>query len=181
MTDEELMAKVTAEACQESFNALYRKYHATMIAICFRKIDDIPDAEEVVNNCFLYLWKRPDLFDASKGKFFNWFYTLVARRSIDCVRKRATATKVKDKLIQEEPVTLPLIGFITQLELSEIIEKSRLTNQQKQAFMLVHHEGCNHREAAQRMVLNKSTLRIHLINAVDKIRNYLSTPPRSNK
>jgi RNA polymerase sigma-70 factor (ECF subfamily) len=51
-------------------------------------LGDVQIAEDVTQDVFLRLWRRPDLFDAARGRFVTWLLSIARNRAIDEQRSR---------------------------------------------------------------------------------------------
>src|SRR5579859_8022679 len=66
----------------------YDRYGGLAYGLSLRIVSDTGEAEEVVQEVFLRVWKSPHSFDPSRGSFRTWLLTLVRNRSIDKLRSR---------------------------------------------------------------------------------------------
>lgn len=68
--------------------ALYAEHLDTARALACRLLYDPSEAEDVVQDVFLTLWRRPDCYDPSRGTARSWLLTVVRNRSLDHLRRR---------------------------------------------------------------------------------------------
>ena len=69
--------------------SLYSDHADTARALASRLLFDRSDAEDVVQDVFLTLWRRPDCFDPERGTSRAWLLTVVRNRSLDQLRRRS--------------------------------------------------------------------------------------------
>src|SRR5579859_5544950 len=69
--------------------ALYSEHADSARALASRLLFDRCEAEDVVQDVFLTLWRRPDCFDPDRGTGRAWLLTVVRNRSLDHLRRRA--------------------------------------------------------------------------------------------
>src|SRR5258708_20242458 len=68
--------------------ALYSQHADSARALASRLLFDRCEAEDVVQDVFLTLWRRPDRFDPERGTDRSWLLTVVRNRSLDHLRRR---------------------------------------------------------------------------------------------
>jgi RNA polymerase sigma-70 factor, ECF subfamily len=70
-----------------AFSALYDRYAREVYVLAAHLLGK-SDAEEVVQDVFLRLWKYADRFDRERGSFRAWFMTIARHRLLDELRRR---------------------------------------------------------------------------------------------
>jgi len=68
---------------------LYSQHADSARALASRLLLDRCEAEDVVQDVFLTLWRRPDRFDPERGTDRSWLLTVVRNRSLDHLRRRS--------------------------------------------------------------------------------------------
>src|SRR5579859_2333766 len=72
----------------DHFLDLYSQHADSARALASRLLFDRCEAEDVVQDVFLTLWRRPDRFDPERGTGRAWLLTVVRNRSLDHLRRR---------------------------------------------------------------------------------------------
>ena len=90
--DEELMAMV-AEGQAEALEALYDRYAGVCYGLALRILGDREDAEEVVQDTFVSVWRKAGTFDPRHGRPYSWLLKISRNRSIDELRRRRSPLK----------------------------------------------------------------------------------------
>ncbi len=85
--DVELIAAIARRDVQ-AFEALYERYGDLVYSVTLRVVGDVTAAEDVVQDVFLRLWRRPEHFDSSRGRFITWLLRVARNRAIDELRSR---------------------------------------------------------------------------------------------
>jgi RNA polymerase sigma-70 factor, ECF subfamily len=85
LPDAELVAAV-ATGDVEAFAVLYDRYAQAVYRAAFRRLGDRQVAEEVLQDTYLALWNRAELFDASAGSLLVWLSTIARNRAVDRLR-----------------------------------------------------------------------------------------------
>ena len=71
-----------------ALETLYDRYSDYVFSVCLRMVGDIQLAEDLTQEVYLRLWRRPDLYDASRGRFVTWLLSVARNRGIDERRSR---------------------------------------------------------------------------------------------
>ncbi len=98
--DRRLLTQV-AEGDRAAFRELYARYSAPLFALAIRMVGNVEQAEELLQDAFVKLWRTAPDYDARKSRPFTWAVTLVRRTCIDHLRKRGRVAAM---------VELPTIG-----------------------------------------------------------------------
>ena len=85
VSDERLVRQVS-EGSQAAFASLYDRHSTAVLAAATRATRDHSVAAEVVQETFLALWNRAELFDPSRGSLSAWLARIARNRSIDRLR-----------------------------------------------------------------------------------------------
>jgi RNA polymerase sigma-70 factor (ECF subfamily) len=74
------------EGSQDALAALYDRHASAVFAAAMRAANDRWIAAEVVQETFLALWNRAELFEPSRGTLPAWLATIARNRAIDRLR-----------------------------------------------------------------------------------------------
>jgi RNA polymerase sigma-70 factor, ECF subfamily len=77
------------EGSEAALAGLYDRHVNVVFAAATRASGDRWIAAEVVQETFLTLWNRAELFDASRGTLASWLATIARNRAIDRIRSAA--------------------------------------------------------------------------------------------
>ena len=161
-----MLAKVR-EGSHEAFSVLVEKYTARYYGLAYRTLFNKIDAEEIVQEAFLKLWHRPELWDPTKKtRFSTWFYRVVANMCIDRNRKK------KPVLVED----IDAVAGANNQQADEAIYKKEqrrlldasileLPENQRMALNLCFYEELSNQEAADIMKLSLKALQSLIIRA----------------
>lgn len=82
-----LIARIAGED-RASLKALYECTSAKLYGICLRLLRDEAEAQDVLQDVYLSIWRKAALFDASRASAMTWMSTIARNRSIDRLRAR---------------------------------------------------------------------------------------------
>jgi len=74
---------------EDALADLYDKHGSAVFAAAMRASNDRSIAAEVVQETFLVLWNRAELFDETRGPLAAWLVTIARNRAIDRLRAAA--------------------------------------------------------------------------------------------
>jgi RNA polymerase sigma-70 factor (ECF subfamily) len=80
------LVRAIIDGSQDALASLYDRYGNAVFAAALRASRDRGVAAEVVQETFLTLWNRAELFDASRGALSTWLATIARNRAIDHLR-----------------------------------------------------------------------------------------------
>ena len=85
-TDDASLVLDLAAGSEEALVVLYDRYGDAIFAAAYRLTSDRGVAEEVVQETFLTLWNRAELFNPQTGSLSAWLHTIGRNRAVDRLR-----------------------------------------------------------------------------------------------
>lgn len=175
-SDEALLGRIK-NGDKLAFSLLLRRHNERFYRLAWRMCGNNEDAEDIIQNAFLKLWHKPQLFDSHKGaKFTTWFYRIVVNMSLD-QKKKANRLQYADDVDQYEDTTATatetLFNNQRQAQLEAAIQN--LPDRQKIALNLCFYEELSNAEAAEIMNVKIKALESLLMRAKQKIKDTLKT------
>src|SRR6201993_273603 len=134
---------------QTAMSALFDRYGTLVYSVALRVLKDASEAEDVMQEIFVQVWKNPRAFESGKGSLAGWLAVVARNRSIDVIRRRRPA----------EPVELFALPAATNLaretERDSLLGKIRgvmgsLPDEQRRPLELAFFEGLSHSEIAEK-------------------------------
>jgi RNA polymerase sigma-70 factor (ECF subfamily) len=84
--DDAALVREVAAGSESALGRLYDRYVDAVFAAASRLTSDRQVAEEVVQETFLALWNRAELFDPAVGSLAAWLHTIARNRTVDRLR-----------------------------------------------------------------------------------------------
>ena len=84
--DDATLVRAVAAGSEDALAALYDRHIDGIHAVALRLTNDRQLAEEVVQETFLALWNRAELFDPSLASLATWLRTIARNRTVDRLR-----------------------------------------------------------------------------------------------
>jgi RNA polymerase sigma-70 factor (ECF subfamily) len=161
-----------------AFRQIVECHQSGAFALAFRMLGNQADAEDVLQDSFLMVWKHLPRFDAEK-KFTTWLYRIVVNRCFDRLkarrRKRNIFVETNEDWMQHLPdVGNPEHNWSTK-EIAGMIGKlaRELGEKQKVVFVLRDLQDLNIDEVVQITGLTIGSVKSNLYYARKAIRQKL--------
>jgi RNA polymerase sigma-70 factor (ECF subfamily) len=143
-----LVARVRARD-ESAMAALYDRYSPLVYAVALRVLGETGAAEDVLQEIFLQLWRKPAAFDAARGSMGAWLSVIARNRSIDALRKRKPETDIEDVVLSVET------NFADNADRGRALVKIRevmnaMAGPQRSALEMAFFEGLTHSEIAEK-------------------------------
>jgi len=164
MEDDELLKEIKL-GNQKAFAILVKRHSSRFYAVAFRMLGKQTDAEDVVQELFLKLWSKPDIWQEGRGaKFSTWFYRIITNRCIDFQRKKKPDQLLENFDIADKSNVEEDLDKITR---HKMLEKMllELPERQRIAINLCFYQGISNKEAAEIMEINLKALESLLMRA----------------
>ncbi|MEO5939551.1 MAG: sigma-70 family RNA polymerase sigma factor [Candidatus Limnocylindrales bacterium] len=84
--DDAALVRQVAAGSQSALGELYDRYVDAVFAASSRLTSDRQVAEEVVQETFLALWNRAEIYDPSLGSLSAWLHAIARNRTVDRLR-----------------------------------------------------------------------------------------------
>jgi len=100
------LVREVAAGSQDALAMLYDRHAEAVYAAACRLTSDRHVAEEVVQETFLALWNRAELFDPDTGSLAAWLHTIARNRTVDRLRaigRRPRLVSVASMSAPDEP------------------------------------------------------------------------------
>src|SRR4051795_5164450 len=94
--DEALLKKIS-QRHQPALNELYGRYGNTLRAVIDSVVHEGAEAEDVLQEIFLQIWKEAHNYSPKAGRPLGWVVTIARRRAIDRLRRRQAYSRARDR------------------------------------------------------------------------------------
>jgi RNA polymerase sigma-70 factor (ECF subfamily) len=82
----------------QAFQRAYDEHGKGAYAAAYRILGNAPQAQDVVQDVFLRLWRRPEAFDARRGELGAYLRLMARSRALDLWREGQAAGRASDRL-----------------------------------------------------------------------------------
>src|SRR6187551_201309 len=74
---------------------VYRETSAKLFGVCLRILHDRGEAEDVLQDVYMTVWRRAETFDPDRASPITWLVAIARNRSIDRLRSGAKARRMR--------------------------------------------------------------------------------------
>ncbi|HKP67982.1 MAG TPA: sigma-70 family RNA polymerase sigma factor [Pyrinomonadaceae bacterium] len=139
------------------------KYGGLVWSLARRMLRNTEDAEDVVQDVFVDIWKNAERFDESQASETTFIAMIARRRIIDRIRyasRRVTADSLDD--VVAEPADRADRSMQISVEANEAAEAvAALRPEQRQVLQLAIVHGLSHQEIADATGMPLGTVKTH--------------------
>lgn len=174
------LAAAIARTVQGDRNALqliYRDTSAKLFGVCLRILRDKGEAEDVLQDVYMTVWRRADTFDPDRASPITWLVAIARHRSID--RLRATARTRQMRPIDEAfDVGDTAPGALAQVVSSQEHQRlmdclAELEPSHAAAIRSAFLEGATYEELAARVSVPLGTMKSWIRRSLMRLRDCL--------
>ena len=173
---EKELLKEIAGGSEAALARLYDRYSRLLFSLILAIVKDSRDAEEVLQEVFLQVWRRAGGYDPGRGGVYKWLITLARTRSIDRTRSKNFARHREagsgdDTALERarDPKQATQLDAVLILERAEVVRGvlARISPDQRRVLQLGYFLGYSQSEIARTLDLPlgtvKSRMRLGLI------------------
>ena len=168
---------------QAAFGDLYDLAAPLVHGVVLKIVRDPSQAEEVVQEVFVELWRIAPRFDPARGTVTSWVATIAHRRAVDRVRsEQASRDRVERESTRVErphdEVADSVVGYDqTQFDRRRVRRAlERLTAMQREAVELAYFGGHTYREVAVLLDVPEGTIKTRIRDGMIRLRDELGAP-----
>ncbi|HEV7397462.1 MAG TPA: sigma-70 family RNA polymerase sigma factor [Pyrinomonadaceae bacterium] len=165
-----------AKRDEAALASLYDRYRLILFGLLVRILGSREEAEDILQEVFIQVWRRAADFDAERGKPFTWLVTLARSRAIDRLRQLSARERLATASAQEAPPEASDAASDTyRSEQKEIVAGAlgQLPEDQKQTLLLAYFEGLTQTEIASRLNTPLGTIKTRMRTGMIKLRELL--------
>lgn len=160
-----------------ALQTVYRLTSAKLFGVCVRILGERADAEDVLQEVYVTVWRKAADFDASRASPMTWLIAIARNRAID--RLRATRqTRAMDTIDAANEVPDGAFGADAVLEMSQDTARLHgcldgLAVHERNALRGAFFDGNTYDELAARMKVPLGTMKSWIRRAMIKLKGCL--------
>jgi RNA polymerase sigma-70 factor (ECF subfamily) len=172
-----LLLKAIAARDEAALAQLYDRYDRILFGLLMRILNNREEAEDVLQETFLQIWRKAADFDESRGRPFTWLVTLARSRAIDRLRTLASRERVAEAGAREvsEEVSDAATDALKSEQRGLVSDAlAKLPDEQKRPIMLAYFDGLTQSEIATRLGAPLGTVKTRMRTGMIRLRELLA-------
>lgn len=182
-SSDETLLKQVREGAQEALAFLFRRHARAVRNVAYRILRNESEADDLVQDVFLHIFRKAALFDAARGNARSWIFHVAYHRAFDRrdylnSRHFYTSRELEDAAHrpgdprEEPPFHDQSIEGVLGKPLTEKFN-ALLSPEQRETIQLFFFEGYALREIAQRTGRSLVNVRNHYYRGLDRLRKFV--------
>ena len=168
---------------EAALGELYDRLSPWVLGVAYRILGDADEADEVLSDVFVQVWRRIDQHDARRGPLTPWVLSIARNRALDQLRRRqrwwrkadrmerAGAVNGDDPGLARDTAEASVPGWPVHRAVHQAL--GALPDEQRQVVLLAYFEGLSHSEIAHRTGDPLGTVKTRLRLAHQKLEERL--------
>ena len=186
LDDEALLQRLSYRDL-EAFRSLYDRYGDLVYSAVLRIVRDVHIAQDMVQEVFLRIWRRPESYVAQRGRFSTWLISVARNRAVDEVRARSRRYRHETASPEQQERELPSSDDNDPALTAELADQRRLIIkalvelplEQRRVIELAYFGGLTQQEIAQKLSQPLGTVKTRIRLGMQKLRTALTPQLRT--
>ena len=179
-SDEQLMMHMNA-GLHDALAVLFDRYHRLVFSVALKILRDRGEAEDVMQNVFLDIFRAVSLFDPGKGTLKMWILRYAYHRAINRRNYLNARRFYAQEEIEKGEIVLDATSWFVRYsegELKQLLQQglSILSAKEKRVIELASYEGLSMREIADKTGETLVNVRHHYYRGLKKVRSFIEKP-----
>ena len=161
---------------QQALAEAYRRHAGAVFALAQRLLAERAMAEEIVQEVFLRIWNRPEVFDPERGSLRSYLLAQCHGRAVDLLRSETSRRNREEKDARRTAQA----GYDVEHEVVDLVVAERvrgaldgLQTSERRAIELAYLGGHTYREVAELLDEPEGTVKSRIRSGLKKMRQSL--------
>jgi RNA polymerase sigma-70 factor, ECF subfamily len=172
-----VLLKAVANKDHAALAQIYDRYRGILFGLMMRILKNREEAEDVLQEVFIQVWRRAADFDETRGRPFTWLVTLARSRAIDRLRSLASRERVAIAGARDESEQVSDAAsdaFLAEQRGLVNSALAQLPDEQKSPLMLAYFDGLTQSEIAVHLGAPLGTVKTRMRTGMIKLRELLA-------
>ena len=179
VSDVELLRAI-ARGDEAALARLYDAYRVILFGLLVRILNSREEAEDILQEVFVQVWRRAKDFDEQRGRPFTWLVTLARSRAIDRLRQLGARQRLAAGAAQEQEQAESVSDALTdavRAEQQTVVRRAlaELPEDQRHTLVLAYFDGLTQSEIAAKLNAPLGTIKTRMRSGMIKLRALLGS------
>jgi len=170
-TDEQLLAAYRASHSDQAFAEIVRRHAGLVLRSAMRTLNNLDEAEDVMQAVFLVLAQRPQAVGRSLS---GWLHEVARRTACKVLRSRTRRARHETAAARQAPLAVAVAEVAADLRQQLDAALDRLPERLREAVILRYLEGREQEDAARLAGCPRTTLVARCTEGLNRLRILLS-------
>lgn len=170
--DDVELVRAIAAGDRNGLAALYDRYAPILLGMAMRIIRDRREAEDLLHDVFLEVWRSARDYDLTRGRVRTWLVVRMRSRALDVLKSARVSRRSGDAETLERMVAEPEAGESPDRQrVRQVL--AELTGEQRQVLELAYFDGLSCSEIAAQLAIPIGTVKSRLAAGLSRLRQLL--------
>ena len=156
----------------QAFGYLYDHYAGALYSVIKQIVSDAEVGNDVLQETFVNIWRKIDLYDESKGRLFTWMLNIARNAAIDKTRSKSFQQSSKLQPIMEADGSYATVKpGVDDFGLKKVLQK--LKDEQRLLIDLSYFQGYTHEQISKALDIPLGTVKTRIRSALTQLRTLL--------
>ena len=153
---------------------LYDRHSRLLFGLILRILKERGEAEEVLQEVFLSVWKRAETYQSAAGTVVGWLVRIARNRAIDRLRARSVRLRAVEVLCPPPPPETPESQAARGERSRDVLRAlGALPPEQRTLIEDAYYQGLTHSELSARYSLPLGTIKTRIRTGMMALRQQL--------
>ena len=175
-TEQYELVDLIKQRSENGFKQLFDTYSDALFGVIVAIVVDEAQAEDLLQDTFIKIWKNIDQYNAQKGTFFTWIFNIARFTAIDHLRTRHHKAALKTYKAEKADNSTATATFIPAQHADYIgIKKVVLSLEPKYSEVLnmIYFNGYTYEQTAAKLGIPEGTVKTRVRKAMILLKNLL--------
>lgn len=169
------MVTLVRDRNTDAFSSLYDNYSAALYGVILKIVSVEEQAQDILQDAFVKIWKNFSSYDSAKGKLFTWMLNIARNTAIDAMRSKQGKMEGKiqsiDNSVYEVNTQTKVVTGVDHIGLKDVIKKLR--SEYVVLIDMVYFKGYTQEEISQELNIPLGTVKTRIRTALNQLREVL--------
>lgn len=157
----------------QAFGYLYDHYSGALYSVVRQVVGDTEVSNDVLQETFVNIWRKIDLYDEAKGRLFTWMLNIARNAAIDKTRSKGfqQSGRLQPIMDADGPNTPVVRMGVDDFGLKKVLQK--LKEEHRQLIDLSYYQGYTHEQISKALDIPLGTVKTRIRTALTQLRTLL--------